>query len=231
MATPIADLVSKHGQTTRVEVGLPEGLRGLAKQRPAHAFICSTESGFAPLGAERTFLSDALGSAWADVSSLANWNRFDNEEVSLVLVPSRNPDSDFRGLILAASERCRSYARYAEPERGPVYRDFFYNVTYEAIAVACQRWGATRLAISHLTGCVTEPRDADALACNLEALAHYCDDHDDANIEYLSYVGCCVQPKNFWPLPELTRRFGGTHRPIQAISRMHEGYEVLDLKW
>lgn len=229
--TPIANLVSKYGQTTRIEVARPESLRGLAERRPAHAFICSTEEGFAPIHTEAGFLVDTLGVTWDEIKTLANWNRFDNDEVSLVLVPSRNPDSEFRGLILAASERSRSYLRYAEPESGPIHRDFFYNVTYEAIAVACQRWGATRLAISHLTGCVSKPRDVDALACNFEAAAHYCDDHPDTKLEYLSYVGCCVSAKQFSALPALSGQFGSVHRPILVESRHYLGYEVLDLRW
>jgi len=230
--TPISKLVSKQGHTTHIEVALPRGLRGLAEhQRPAEVFICSTEEGFAPIHAEKGFLLEALGVPWSDICALANWNRFDNEEVSLVLVPSRNAESDLRGLILAACERSRSYARFAQPEFGLPYRDFFYNVTYEAISAACQRWGATRLAISHLTGCVAKPRDVDALACNFEALAHYCDEHPEAKIEVLSYVGCCVSARHFSGLQDLIRSFGGAHRPIQVNSRQHLGFEVLDLRW
>lgn len=228
----IANLVSKHGKITHVDVAGSYGLRGLTEQRPMHAFICSTEEGFSPLGAERSFLCDMLGVPWEEICSLAHWNHSENQEVSLILVPSRIPDSEFRGLILAASERSRCYSTFALPSYGKIYRDFFYNVTYEAIAASCQRWAATRLAISHLTGCGTERRrDADALVCNLEALAHYCDDHEKANIECLCYVGCCVRRDNFRNLPELTRRFGTTHRPIEIASRMRHGYEVLDLYW
>jgi hypothetical protein len=229
--TPIADLVSKHGRTTRIEVARHEGLRGLAEHRPAQAFICSTEEGFAPIHSEKGFLLDALGVPWQDIRTLANWNRFENENVSLVIVPSRNPNSSLRGLILAAAERCRSYERFAEPEIGLICREFFYNVTYEAISIAYRRWGATRLAISHLTGCVRKPRDTEALACNFEAIAHYCDDHAEANIEYLSYVGCCIAPKNFEGVSELVGHFGKAHHPINVTSRLHDGYEVLDLHW
>jgi len=229
--TPIADLVSKHGHTTRVEVALPRGLASLAESRPAEAFICSTEQGFSPLGVEHSFLCEALDVPWDDIYSLADWNRFENEQVSLVIIPSRRLDSVLKGLILAASERSRCYMRFAEPDRGRVHRDFFYNVTYEAIAFAHQRWNANRLAVSHLTGCVGKPRDVEALACNLEALAHYCDENPDAKIDHFSYAGCCVSPDHFATLPQLTPQFTEAHCPITVNTRQHDGYEVVDLTW
>jgi len=230
--TKVARLVSELGQTTSIEVASPQGLAGFSPSRPVEAFICSTEEGFSPLGAERSFLLDALDVSWSDICSVANWNRFENEQVSLVIVPSRRPDSALKGLILAASERSNCYKRFAKPRFGRPHRDFFYNVTYEAIAFARGRWEGRRLAMSHLTGCCRSgARDGDALVCSLEALGHYCDQHPDAALEYFAYSGCCIGPKDFWGVQSLATQFEPGHRPIETRRRTIQGYEVIDLHW
>ena len=150
----LAALESRHGKRTSVEFD-GESLPNLAHAGRVDTFILATEDGFSPLGGYRSFFSADLGIPEPEISKLADWNRFQNPKVSLVALRSRRPGSLLRGLVLAASESSESYKQFAVPRFGRPYRDFYYNVTYEAIAYVCGQWGARRLALSHLSGCGT----------------------------------------------------------------------------
>ena len=76
-------------------------------------YIVSTEDGFSPLGAARAFFSRELGVNEAIIRNLSNWNRFENEEVSLIGLPSQNASSRLRGVVLAASETSKCYEQFA----------------------------------------------------------------------------------------------------------------------
>lgn len=147
----IATLDSRHGGKTLIEFE-NDDLESLAHARRVDAVIVSTEDGFSPLGRCRAFLSADLGIPEDEIARLANWNRFDNPRVSLVALKSRRTSSLLKGAILAAAETSECYRSFAVPRYGRPYRDFYYNVTHEAIAHAGRNWGATRLAISHLSG-------------------------------------------------------------------------------
>ena len=128
-------------------------------------------SGFSPLGSNLRFLAKDLMICEQDIRRLADWNRFDNPNVSLVALRSRNPNGLLKGIILAACETAKCYARFGESlyHRKPS-RNFYYNVSYEAFAYAVRTWGASRLCISHLSGC--NRFHPDIATCAAEAFAH-----------------------------------------------------------
>ncbi|MBU6402501.1 MAG: hypothetical protein KGS61_19445, partial [Verrucomicrobia bacterium] len=127
-------LVSKSGFSTKIGDDFVTAFSDLAQSGEVDAFIVATEDGFSPLGAARGFFADDLGRRETDIAELANWNRFQNERVTLVGLDSRRSGSRLRGIILAPSETSKCYERFAVPVHGRPYRDFYYNVTFEAIA-------------------------------------------------------------------------------------------------
>ena len=115
--------------------------------------------------------------------------------------------------------------RYGRP-----YRDFYYNVTYESIALACGRWGARRLAISHLSG--SGAFHEDIATCNAEALAHYCDATPTSVIESFMFVGCCIEMSHLTGIARLNAEHGtGSHCPISTEIEYRDGHEIVHLAW
>lgn len=224
----LAALESRHGKRTSVEFERQD-LPSLARAGLVDAFIVSTEDGFSPLGANRRFLSGDLGIPENEISHLADWNRFENPRVSLVALRSRRSGSLLRGVVLAASESSECYKRFAVLGHGRPYRDFYYNVTYEAIAVACGNWGAHRLALSHLSASGRFHKDI--AMCNAEALAHYCD-APSADIQSFMFVGCCISLEHLANIARLNAEAKtGQHRPISTEVEHRDGYDLVHLAW
>ncbi len=161
-------------------------IKSLALSGGIDAYVVSTEEGFSPLGSNLSFLADDLGVSALEIRRLADWNRFHNPNVSLIAVHSRNPDSLLKGIILAACETAKCYARFGESlyNRKPS-RDFYYNVSYEAFAHAARAWGARRLALSHLSAC--NRFHSDIATCAVEAFAHLAA-QDFSSIDSLTFL-------------------------------------------
>ena len=224
-----AEMESQHG--VRTTVGLEEdGLESLARSGRVDAFIVATEEGFSPLGSNISFLSSDLDIPKQEIKHLADWNRFKNPRVSLIALQSRRSGSHLLGVILAASETSASYARFATPRYGRPHRDFYYNVTYEAIAYASKTWGAQHLALSHLSG--SGSFHEDIATCNAEALAHYCDANPSADIKSFMFVECCIEQDHLSGISRLNAEaHTGKHHPILVETEQHEGYVLVNLEW
>ncbi len=134
-----------------------------------------------------------------------------------------------RGAILAASETSESYEKFATPQYGRPHRDFYYNVTYEAIAYSVTQWRAQHLAISHLSG--SGRFHEDIATCNAEALAHYCDAHPKS-VQSFTFLGCCIGPQRLSGISRLNAEGQtGAHRAISTEVVTGEGHVVVHLKW
>lgn len=225
----LAEMESQHG--VRTTVGLEDdGLESLARSGRIDAYIVATEDGFSPLGSCRSFLSTDLGIPEQEIKRLADWNRFKNPRVSLIALQSRRCGSHLLGVILAASETSASYERFAIPRYGRPYRDFYYNVTYEAINYASKTWGAQHLALSHLSG--SGSFHEDIATCNAEALAHYCDANPLVDVESFMFVECCIDPEHLSGIFRLNAEaHTGKHHPILVETEQHEGYVLVNLEW
>lgn len=224
----IAALESQAG--TRVEVAFdPDMLEPLARLATIDACIVATEDGFSPLGANLSYLSADLDIPISEIKSLANWNRFKNPRVTLVALRSRRNAGSLRGVILAASETSECYKRFATPTYGRPHRDFYYNVTYEAVAYAAETWDARRLAMSHLSG--SGSFHEDIATCNAEALAHYCDQHPAA-LDSFTFVGCCISQEHLAGISRLNAEsHTGRHQPIQKQLEERDGHVLIHLEW
>lgn len=227
--TLLAKLESQHGKRTSIQFE-DDSLEELAHAGLADAYIVSTEEGFSPLGANSEFLSSDLDIPYDEIKRLASWNRFENLRVSLVALGSRRSDSLLRGVVLAAAGSSECYKRFGFTRRESPYRDFYYNVTYEAIAYACGTWGAKRLCISHLSG--SGAFHEDIATCNAEALAHYCDATPSAEIESFIFFGCCISPEHLTGIVRLNAE-GKTshHHPIFTVVNHCDGHDLVHLGW
>ena len=187
----LTTLISRSRFHTEIGFDFVNNFRAIAEADKVDAFIVATEDGFSPLGAACDFFADDLGITVDEIQRLANWNRFENERVTLVALKSRKEGGRLRGIILAPCENSECYKKFAAFTHGAPARDFYYNVTYEAIAYAAEEWKARKLGISHLSG--SQSFHQDIATCNAEALAHFCDPAvGRAALDSFAFVGCCI---------------------------------------
>lgn len=226
----IAELQSKQGTTTLIGYDFVLPFKEIVQRGDADSFIVSTEDGFSPLGAAKQFFSESLGIGESAISKIADWNRFDNDEVSLISLSSNKPSSDLLGVVVAASEASRSYERYAPAFHSRPYRDFYYNVAYESISHAVNVFGAKRIAMSHLSG--SGNFHEDIATCVAEALGHFCDNDQNPRIESFMFVGCCVDIGHLAGIQCLNNEGNLTrHQDIRTWITKKDGFEVINLNW
>jgi hypothetical protein len=230
--TTFAALQSNHGHRTSLGYDFSALFGELAEEGKADAAIVSTEEGFSPLGASRTLFEHDLGISYEnEIKPLANWNRFDNGRITLVALASRRPGGLLRGVILAPSETSLCYERLPASVRcHRPCRDFYFNVTYEALAVACGQWGARKIAISHLSACGRYHEDI--ATCHAEALAHYCDANPESAPDSFVFCGCCITPDHLQGVRRLNAEGQHTtHHPIQVTTETKGSAALFHLAW
>lgn len=242
-------LQSRLGENIIINHPVGYRLQTLAGRGLVDCVIMDTEDGFSQLGMERQFLSNDLGliernlvkyvldgfpeTLEKNISSLADWNRFRNPEVTLVAIPSERQDGNLRGLLLAPYDGSECYKQYAGWDYGwpRPHRDFMYNVTYEAIAHAYKNWGARRIGITHFSRCKFGGKHhRDLTTCQVEAMVHFCSNHKGMeSFTFLDpYEG--NQPleivKEFNELQDI-----GIHRSIITNSIQLWDIDFVNLKW
>ena len=226
----VTTLRARRGQRVRVAYDFERGIGQLSALGELDAFLVATEDGFSPLGASRADLCEELGLQERELIDLARWNHRANPDVTLVALRSRRRDGRLRGVVLAPCESSRCYERFARHGHGRPFRDFFYNVTYEALAVLCGEWGARRPALSHLSS--SGASHEDIATCHAEALVHFCAEQPERAPEALGFVGCCIRPAHFQGIVRHGDEFEATtHRPIRVEREWRAGAELLHLRW
>lgn len=224
--TPFAELRSRGGTATVIGLSLNQDFERLARAGKADVAVVSTENGFSPLGQSIDFFAADLGVDRDLIAELAQWNRFENPRVTLVAIPSARQGSLLRGAILAPGNNCVSYRPYFA--RRP-NRDYYYNVAYEAIHLACVEWGARKVAISHLSGCGYHE---DMATCTGEALAHFCDAQPEYAPESLAFCNCCIEQHHLLGMERLNDERNYTHhRPITLEREIRRRLILVHLDW
>ena len=225
----LSKLISSNGLYTDVYYDFSSGLEKMVKNKQVDAYLVATEDGFSPLGSAKTFLANELGWNECDIRNLADWNRFNNDKVTLIACQSRNPKSFLRGFILCPCENSKCYTEFAQPLYGKPYRDFYYNITYEAIAFATQVWNAKKLAISHLSAGGNYHQDI--ALCTAEALGHFCD--KTQKFDSFSFIDCCISPEDLKAIERLNPDGCLTsHRAISVnIQEQEKGVVFIDISW
>jgi len=224
-------------------------LETLVRSGTVDCVIIDTEDGFSQLGMMRHYLAAELGLMERDlvkhalngfpqalernIASLADWNRARTPEVTLVAIPSERPGSHLKGLILAPYDGSVCYKRFSTIDYWKPHRDFFYNVTYEAIAHAYRNWGARRIGISHFSrGKYKDPvvYYSDITTCQVEAMLHFCADHD--GMESFSFLDDYPGNEPLGTLREFSQLpDAGVHRPITTKLLRFWGIDFVDLEW
>ena len=226
---PIAILPSATGGNTLIWHAPDADLRALVEEQRVDVAVMSTEHGFSPLGAASDFLSEALDVPQDEIKRLADWNRFENELVTLVALRSRREHSSLRGLILAPGETARCYSKFATPIYGRPHRDFYYNVVYEAVAYAAARWDARMVGMSHLSA--SGRFHQDIAMCTAEATAQV-NAGNGRYVESLVFFGCCITSSALQGISQLTERHSGSiHRPVATVIEPRDQVDIVHLSW
>ena len=222
----LAELRSRNGKSTYLGYDFTSSLEELVQQGLIDSCIHSTEDGFSPLGATRQFISNELGIAEEEIRELADWNRFENDEISLIGLPNQGPAGNLKGVVLAASETSKCYRQFAPAYYSKPYRDFYYNVAYESINYCVKTLGATKLAMFHLSG--SGHFHEDIATCVAEALAHFCDVAGNTSISSFLFVGCCIEQNHLAGIQRLNVEGNVTrHRKILPRTSLRNGFEVI----
>ncbi len=229
--TPFVTLQANHGHRTALGYDFHAFFKELAERGEADVAIVSTEEGFSPLGASRDFFEHDLGISYeGEIKPLANWNCSDNERITLIALASRRPGGLLRGIVLAPGNNTRSYEPFARSYDPRPNRDFYYNVTYEALSFACGQWGARKIAISHLSG--SGRYHQDIATCHAEALAHYCDAQPDSAPDSFVFCGCCISLEHLQGIRYLNSEGQQTkHCPIQVTTEIKDNATLIHLDW
>ena len=227
----LAELRTKHGHCTTIGYDFHHFFKELANSGEADACIVSTEDGFSPLGISREFFAADLGIPVSEIKRLADWNRSTNSQVTLIALRSRNDKGLLKGIILTPGSNTRSYLQFPTSVRCHTpYRDYYYNISYEAISFACNNWGARKIAISHLSE--SGGYHEDIATCHAEALGHFCDANPDSAPDLFSFCGCCITTEHFNGIRRLNAEGTLTsHRQIQVITEAIEGALLIHLSW
>lgn len=225
----IAMLSSAGGRTLHVRHAPAADLRTLVDECHVDVVIMASEYGFSPLGTASEYLSEALDVPVEEIKRLADWNRFNNEQVTLVAIRSRREGSSLKGLILAPAETSRCYGAFATPLYGRPHRDFYYNVTHEAVAYPATRWSAQKVGITHLSA--SGRFHPDIATCNAEAAAHV-GGGSERSIESLVYCGCCISGEALQSIQRLVQPLANqVHRPITTSIERVAQIELIHLCW
>jgi hypothetical protein len=216
-------------QSARTLIGYDFGLsfKELALSGLADVGIFSPEDGFSPLGNARTFLEDDLGISIDYELSKICWNSID---VTLLAIPSRRENSILKGIILAPGSNCDCYKKFVTSTYSKPSRDFYYNVTYEAISHACNEWGAKALGISHLCG--SNKFHVDMANCHVEALVHFCHELPSLAPDSLLFCGCCISQQHLSEVNSIIHEANKTtHRSIDVYTEKSAGNTLITLNW
>lgn len=241
-------LFNRFGESIRIAHEYRKSLPEQVDQGRIDALLIEPEDGFSLLGGARSYLSKVLGleernlMQWAldgmkpdlewNISSLADWSRFTDPDVTLLGISSRHKSSLLKGLVLVPYEGSLCYKQFAQPRYNRPYRDFFYNVTYEAMYYAYTVLGARKLAISHLSSSKysREGYRMDITRSQIDAIVHFCN----------QYQG--IRQITFWddgpgnhPIEALSymspNEFRGLHRDIQRATQKRMDVDYISISW
>jgi hypothetical protein len=218
-------LLAKHQSSGGIETEFSyqeDGdLKKLIEGRYVDALLSTAEGGFGdPM--PTSLLSVELGIPEGELYKWASRISKDRE-LMLVALRSRIASSTLKGVLLIPFERAECYRALVKPEhRGTPYRDFFYNVTYEAIAYAHHTWGASRLALNQLYFC-HKPFHVDIALCQCEALIHEVDESPSSVVRSMCFLGCPHVP---------AETFEGLGSRLMGLETTHHSIErkVVELK-
>lgn len=118
-------------------------------------------------------IQNSLGIEEDEIRKLCSENTYKNDKISLMLLHSRNPISRLKAVVLVPTQHCLAYKEMAAAVHGKPYRDFYYNVIYEALRLLGEA-ECEEIAFAGLSGfCGYNATDPIIGKCAVEAVAHY----------------------------------------------------------
>ncbi len=226
----LTTLCSNRGFTTTVDYEFDGDFSSHVRNRDVDTYIMATDHGFSPLGQASPFLAYDLGIPHEEIRELATWNQYENEKITLIALESRRSRGLLRGVVLAPCNGSKCYEPFAERAGNDPSRDFYYNVTYEAIAHVGRVWKARRPGMSHLT---VSNFHEDVATCNAEALAHFCDEATEGSaLDSFAFVGCCITREHLNGIKRLNAEGDvARHREITMHREFRDEVELIHLSW
>ena len=218
------------------------------QEKEIDGVLVGCETGFSEFGYFNEFLAESFGVDYGFMRQQAEWNRHENERVSLLGFsnPPTTTNSNLRALALLPyggsqpGRGCLSYRRF---ESRLPSRDFYYNVAYAAFEMVCGRFGAKRLWV--MNPAAPWSFHEDIATCVCEALAHWCDGNPQSapssvvfNANPASEVGGSgMHFEHFRGVEALNaERATSQHRPIKVQrdtvrDTLGNSVEVVNLDW
>ena len=221
-----------------------DAVKKLLQAKDVDCIVIECEDGFSQLGMIRSLISRDLGLNQRDlvqhtldgfpedlknnISSLADWCR-SSKDVTLVAIPSNLATSQLKGIVLCPYDAAKSYKKFSVLEFRNPYRDFMYNVTYEALSYATKKWKTKNVGIAHFTRTkMVGDFNPDTTTCQLEAVIHYCNEYP--SLESVTFVDDIAGNNPIQLLEDLQRNeIIGIHRPMQTSILEYVGVEFIKL--
>jgi len=227
-----AQVVSKRGFQTTVGYDLSTACDAAASKTEVDSLIFQSHYDCGALLSSElvSFITSELCVPLEEIHEHAAWNCWDNQKVTLIAFRPRRGNSMLRGVVLAPGESCKCYERFVPLSRGNPYRDFFYNVSYEAIAYL-SRMGARKIGMTHLSR--SGHFHQDIATCNVEALTHFCDEATRPILDLFAFIGCCIQVEHLDGIHRLdAERAESRHQSITVRERHLDGEVThIDISW
>jgi hypothetical protein len=229
-----ARLQSNNGTFCEVGFDFNSSYEELVHSYGIDFLILATENGFSPLGLARSIISKELNIPVDKIIEWADWNRFENNEVSNIGLKPQQKAGTLKGVVLAACENSKCYKKFERQhfdtwERKATSipdRDFYYNVTFEAIYYAAIICGAKKIAVSHLSASGNYHQDI--ATCTAEALAHFHDEYPN-KIQSFSFVGCCITEYHLRGTQRLNNETKSKHQGIDKVTKEFEFGDIITL--
>lgn len=157
-------------------------------------------------------------------------NNNDNKKVTLIVIPSKEPTSKLKAVVLVPTNPQNALGNIDLPH-DQLYRDFYYSIAYEAINIMVKSFGCKEIFITGLVGYCMEDRGLEVVGdCVVEAIVNFSEENH--SIQRI-LIGGCHPPEIDYAVgfynqnPDAIKH----HRPIPTISEIVDGihYVTVDI--
>jgi hypothetical protein len=160
-----------------VPIGEKQGLVETLEYDNVDGLVVEGLWGFNDLGGFGGVIAQKLGVSAKQLRSIGEEIEPRNG-LTIVGVKSRVAGAKFKGIALVPTQNSVGYRERAVPLYGRPYRDFYYNVAYEAMALLIDI-GCKDIAIAGITGSEVLVGDPDIGNCVAEAIVHIAQDFQE----------------------------------------------------
>lgn len=190
-------------------------------------FVFSNEFGFSPLELNLKDVSSHIGYTDIEIAKTINTYSIDNPYPNILGFKSKYLNSKVKGLIIGSSENSKAYRKYATPQYGKPYRDFYYILTFEILRYADQVLKSKKIGITHLT--LGRNYTFDVAMSQVDAIRNYYLSHPKSRIESILFWGCCHEEYCFNKLNWLDDEVNPMHKEIPTVTKKIGELDMVDI--